>query len=156
MFSKATVKMLTFVIALSTGLAFAQPIYRTFKTSDPRTQAKLYRFLVNDRKLFDEYFERIVTARIEDRTGLTLEYNRKNIGQETSDLPEDFRNAWEKNAKSGYYHLEASLGDNLTRAQAQIEVAKEQPNEFLAFERDLKLIAESYGVELSESGHLAY
>jgi len=148
--------MLAFVIALSTGLVFAQPLYRTFKTSDPRAQAKLYKFLVNDRQMFDEYCEKTVEATVEDRIGLTLEYNRKNIEQDVSGLPEDFRNAWEKYAKSGYYHLEAIFGDKNSRADAQKAVAKEQPNEILVFENDLKQVARSYGIELSDSGHLAY
>lgn len=160
--TKITYCIASFVTALALALTFVT-INKNFyfpKKNDTQAREKIYEFLLKDQQINLESYEKSKA----DETGKVLEiwkqYKELKFKLDTSDLPEDFRNAWEKRISSDidwinfFYYFRKSNSQMILKTDAQIEIFEQKDAEYRRACREFDQIIESYGIGYDKNGEL--
>ncbi len=154
---KTKLKFATFVATFTFALVLVTSasnisIAQFFKNKkDLQSTVKVYNFLLKEKKLESEWFEKSIVSKQSERKELLKEWNEAKLTLDTSDLPEDFRQAWEKRNWSEVKLCRMIYDDGVIKAE---EGSKEKIEERILFDQKLKSVAQDYGIELGEFGTL--
>ena len=151
-----------FSISLLMGTVFTSSVFSGIfgKTIDPPTQAKIYNFLRKDLDIQREMSKKFDATDRSRNVLVFKEYYEMREKLDTSDLPEDFRDAWEKKILSevewiGFmFHLKNFNHLGTIETKAEKEIADEKTTKSRLLDDKFVAVAKRYGIKFDANNNL--
>ena len=153
----------TFIISLAfVTLIFNENKFGSFlREKSFHEKSKVYNFLVADRTRWKKYVSKSVALKLQPkpnamkellelREGFIKELYNERLRADTSELPQDFKEAWLKYMISERYILQIIYPDGNTKTES----INEDLQEMQSFVNEFRNVVNNYGFELNEANLL--
>lgn len=152
---------ITFLIAISLVSISKLSVFSNSENT-PENQSKIYNFLVNDKRLLGKMSQEM--ARNDEQKEKNIrnwdiikKYYEIRLSQNNSNLPEEFRNAWERKIISQLEwvefanHIRIFKNDSSIQTRAEKEMIEAKMAEGDRIDDEFIRVAESFGIEFDEN-----